>query len=497
MSSSSTADCGWFTECQFPWRVKLCLVWSLLMSVAWLVLLSTISLLLQSPLQPVSAVLQAVSPSPLYLGLMGAVVSWSSLSHAVTFSVSRHKPKSLAASLYAGLCPRVLLSISSHSLQTFVLCWCFKRLVWPDLADEDGFLRLSSLVTGVYLGAEYNLRSGNSLKFPVINKERSSQLRGVLSVRELSRCLVRSVKILQYCVLLASLHSLCLHLRLPDIFSPSLVAASLTTLTLVLASHRSTLAVSSVLLTAPLDTTEPALLLPALSSTSPLLSLLSLQMVTSLARVSPQLRSHVFSLSQPGGHPTAWRLVCSVCLGNISSLLPTKKEDRPAPVAAPVTQRVITSPTMRPLAGTGGAKLQDLVTSGDSAPAPRILSLAASLDKLKNLGGEEPLNKADNVLAITASIDLLSQLVCYSLTEDKFGVVQRDLNNIITSLCQLDLEVANKKVQQELHDAATVKHAVKSGLYRIAIKFGPHIGDIGLPSNISAKLKNYSKMLEC
>ena len=56
---------------------------------------------------------------------------------------------------------------------------------------------------------------------------------------------------------------------------------------------------------------------------------------------------------------------------------------------------------------------------------------------------------------------------------------------------------ANKKVQQELHDAATVKHAVKSGLYRIAIKFGPHIGDIGLPSNISAKLKNYSKMLEC
>ena len=109
----------------------------------------------------------------------------------------------------------------------------------------------------------------------------------------------------------------------------------------------------------------------------------------------------------------------------------------------------------------------------------------------------EPHNKSDDVLAIIASIDLLSQLVCFSLTEDKFGVVQRDLNNIITTFCQLDVEIANKKVQQELHDATAVKQAVKSGLYRIAIKFGPHIADIGLSPNVSAKLKNYSKMLEC
>ena len=487
-------ECDWFTETEFPWRVKLCLAWSLVMSAAWLFIISCLALLIQSPLHPLSAILQAVSPSPLLLLVIGALVSWSSLSHAVTFSVARQKHKSVLASLYASLSPRVLLSIASHSLQAFLLSWCFTRLVWPDLADQDGFVRWCSLLTGGYLGLTYNLQSGNSLKFPVINKERSSQLRDVLSVKRLSRSVLESVKILQYCAVMLTVTSLCLHLRLPDIFSPSLLAASLTTVSLILVSHSSTLATSSVLLTAPLNTSDPGLLLAALTSSSPLLKLLSLQLLTSLARVSAAVRSHVFALSQPGGHPTHWKLVSSVCLGNISSLLPAKKEAEPAPVPAPQYQTVISSPTMRPLAGSAGTKLQDLTLS-TSTPS-KIISLNSTLSKLKKLG-VEPHNKSDDVLAIIASIDLLSQLVCFSLTEDKFGVVQRDLNNIITTFCQLDVEIANKKVQQELHDATAVKQAVKSGLYRIAIKFGPHIADIGLSPNVSAKLKNYSKMLEC
>ena len=500
-SSSAEQSDSWFTESEFPWRVKLSLVWSLLVSWAWLTVISTLAFLLQSPLHPWSAISQAVSTlllpssSMVLVIIMAAVVSWSSLTHALTFSVCRHKHHSLVATVSASLSPRILLSLVSHCAQAAILASCFTRLVWPNLEDRQGFVEWSGLLTGGYLGVQYNLLSGNALRFPIINKDKSSQLLGVLSVRELSRRVVEAVRILQYQGLAATLSSLCLHLALPDIFSPSLLAASLSTVSLILVVHHATLATSSILLTAPLDTTDPALLLPGLSSTSALLRLLSLRLVTSLGRVSPQLRSQVFSLSQPGGHPANWKLVSSVCLGNISSLLPAKKEAVPTPAPAPQYKPVITSPAIRPLAGSGGAKLEDLRLTG-THPAPGLLSLSASLEKLKKVGGA-PLSQSDNVLAIIASIDLISELVCYSLTEDKYGVVQRDLNTIITQLCQLDLELASKKVQQEVQDSATVKQAVKSGLYRIAIKFGPHIADIGLSSNLAAKMKNYSNMLEC
>ena len=501
MSSSVGAEQSdsWFTQSEFPWRVKLSLVWSLVMGGAWLLVINTLAALLQSPLHPWSALSQAVSSllfpsSSLVLVLiMAAVVSWSSLTHSLTFSVCRHSHHSLLAALSASLSPRILLSLTSHCLQAGVLASCFTRLAWPHLEDPERFVEWSGLLTGAYLGVQYNLLAGNSLRFPVINKDKSSQLLGLLSVRELSRRVVEAVRLLQYHGLATILGSLLAHLALPDIFSPSLLAASLSTVTLILVVHHSTLATASILFTAPLDSPEPALVLAGLSSSSALLRLLSLRLLSSLARLSPQLRSQVFSLSQPGGHPANWKLVSSVCLGNISALLPPKKEAAPAPAPAPATQykTIITSPTMRPLTGSGGTKLEDLRVSG-SQPAPRLLSLSASLDKLKKVGGA-PLSQADNLLAIIASIDLISELVCHSLTEDKFGVVQRDLSLVITQLCQLDLELAGKKVQ----DCATVKQAVKSGLYRIAIKFGPHIADLGLSSTLAAKLKNYSNMLEC
>ena len=170
---------------------------------------------------------------------MGAVVSWSSLTHNLTYS--------LVATVSTSLSARILLLISHCTIMTS--CW----------SD--------------------------------INKDKSTQLLGALSVRELSR-VVEAVRILQYYGLAASLSSLCLHL-----------VATLSTVSLILVVHHSILATSSILLTAPLDTTDPAHLLPGLSSISALLRLLSLRLVTSLGLV---------------------------CLGNISSLLQAKKKAAPA-----------------------------------------------------------------------------------------------------------------------------------------------------------------------
>ena len=99
-------------------------------------------------------------------------------------------------------------------------------------------------------------------------------------------------------------------------------------------------------------------------------------------------------------------------------------------------------------------------------------------------------------MSMVSSVEVISQLICSSLQEDKFGVVQRDLSNILTNLVKLDNELHNKKTQQKIVKASVLKQAVKSGLYKIALIFGPHLNDISLPKNVDQKMKSFSKLLE-
>ena len=85
-------------------------------------------------------------------------------------------------------------------------------------------------------------------------------------------------------------------------------------------------------------------------------------------------------------------------------------------------------------------------------------------------------------------------MVCSSLMEDKFGVVQRDLTMILTSLVKLDNELSRTKLQEIQQNI--LRQTVKAALYKISLKFGPHLNDISLPGNVAQKMKNYSKLLE-
>ena len=87
-------------------------------------------------------------------------------------------------------------------------------------------------------------------------------------------------------------------------------------------------------------------------------------------------------------------------------------------------------------------------------------------------------------------------MVCSSLLEDKFGVVQRDLTMILTNLVKLDNELSRNKLQEIVFQQNVLRQTVKAALYKISIKFGPHLNDISLPSNVAQKMKNYSKLLE-
>ena len=261
-------------------------------------------------------------------------------------------------------------------------------------------------------------------------------------------------------------------------------------------SHNTRFAVFSIYLTSPLPTVDHPQLLMFLTSSSSLLRTLSLQFLSRQATLTSSIRSHIFSLSQPGGHPTNWKTVSKVCLDNINALFPAPKETpatvNPSPVA-PQTNLVQT-PTMRRLTAVGssnsGTKLQDI--SLTSPPTPQRISLFPTFEALKSLG--QPADKTVDVMSMISSVEVIAQMVCSSLMEDKFGVVQRDLTMILTSLVKLDNELSRTKLQDIQQNI--LRQTVKAALYKISLKFGPHLNDISLPGNVAQKMKNYSKLLE-
>lgn len=112
---------------------------------------------------------------------------------------------------------------------------------------------------------------------------------------------------------------------------------------------------------------------------------------------------------------------------------------------------------------------------------------------------------------IVWAVQSLSYLACTSLTEDKYGIVQKDLINIITSLLHLKqtLEKVPKSTTTmfkrtsnvvsnmcDVYMRTVLKTAVKRSLYKIAIVFRPYIKDIGLPADSEQQMMAYIEFRE-
>ena len=495
MSKDNTDINDWMETTELPRRVQAATLWTVAVSGLWLSLATSLGFLVQAPLEPLLGLRTLLSPSAstLYILVLAAISVWASVSHATSYSVTPAKPQKVSSLLYHSLHPQILLSLVMSAAQALVTAWAFLRIAWPQAGEDERFLVGCGLVTGVHLGWEYCLLSGNTLTFPIIHKERSSQVWEVVSWGLVSRCLVRSLVVVQYYLAASLVTSLATARSLPCSASPATLLAALLVSLVVVLGHRTRLALFSVHLTAPLPELPPCQLLSLLSSRVPLVRTLGLQSVARQLVTSPATRGHVFALSQPGGHPTNWVLVRKVCLDNISGVVPGPS---PAPAPPPpqtVTTAAASTAAIRRLGGPStGAKLQDITLT--EAPAPQLLSLSAALQKLRNLGVTTDVSV--DVLSVISSVDIISELVCCSLAEDKFGVVQRDLADIITALCKLDTELGNKQLQQKLPKGPVLKQCVKAGLYKIALKFGPHLSDISMSSGVAQKMRNYSDLLE-
>jgi len=151
------------------------------------------------------------------------------------------------------------------------------------------------------------------------------------------------------------------------------------------------------------------------------------------------------------------------------------------------------------------------VPSGVSPAKQMLSSILNLLDRFKKQPGVSMLFKVQPDAGMRAifcksqeviwSIDILSHLVAASITEDKFGVVQKELVIILTSLLTLDQKISGYRkpvgiADEDVRLKQELKAAVKAGLYRIAIQFGEHIQAIPMERELCSKMMNYHKFLE-
>lgn len=243
-----------------------------------------------------------------------------------------------------------------------------------------------------------------------------------------------------------------------------------------------------------------------------------------LSRWSPLRRQAFFALSNPGGHPHNWNsLVESVLklvteytqLLNKTIDLPEAKV-MPSIIQAPIIQGPDKFRNLRNMALIDEDCYSYIDVSKGSAPVPfsfkpNILDgisakLKSTWNFLKLISGvnflfdELPQANVRKCLAngnlIIWSSQGISDIIAASLDEDKFGIVQKDLPVIISSLVQLkqSLDKLNKvpaltrkmvgydDFNYKMKGAVTA--AVKRSLFNICSSFNDYLRDIPLSKDI-------------
>ncbi|CAB4058059.1 HCFC [Lepeophtheirus salmonis] len=242
-------------------------------------------------------------------------------------------------------------------------------------------------------------------------------------------------------------------------------------------------------------------LLPAMEPKHniPLLRHLACQDFALSANTSPSRRTTFFTLSQPGGHPYNWnsiRTQCEVAINDFTeSLLKItnpKKESppqiqSPQPISDLRMRRLVNPPVPK---STPALEKKDKITSLTAIPdAVRVRSVFAQ--------------HSETLMWI---IEGLSSLIAHSVKEDRYGVVQKDLSNVLSLFFNLQQVIErhkgmavnarkNKSETKDSHIKNSLRNTLKKCLYRITIAYKDNISDIpGLVHRASAKNEEFSRI---
>ncbi|XP_053979404.1 nucleoporin NDC1 [Hylaeus volcanicus] len=252
-----------------------------------------------------------------------------------------------------------------------------------------------------------------------------------------------------------------------------------------------------------------------------------LDLVT-VAQKEKARRSILFTLSQPGGHPYNWNCIVEKCIGymkKFSDDLNAACIKIPEPSCVPNTS-VITK---------GNIFQKDYVYRMRSLVKEETLTSTQQIDIKKDddnelfiqkfiktkwnnfliyllskpliayIFGEMEGGKVSHILfngqSIVWAAEAMSSLSVSSISEDSYGIAQKDLPLVITTL--ITLKQALDKLQKSNIMAKTQEEkfiqqifrslygAIKRSLYRIVINFEAYIGELTLESATKEQLCNF------
>lgn len=245
-------------------------------------------------------------------------------------------------------------------------------------------------------------------------------------------------------------------------------------------------------------------------SSSGLLQLLAFWDLKSLSSSDPRnyhRRAQVFMISQPGGHPRNWLGIMNPSLNLIRKFTERlRRHNCPEelPKAAP-SKSAETDVNKNEVAKSQAASLRT-----------RINKLFLSLKRYQIFGyflSELPdaANRSTFVEALPViwAVQALGDLAAASFTEDKFGVVQRNIPDILMAFTQLQKVLDNMgrvtitrrantagNNQLEVQLRKALRAALRSALYTVTTTFGPTVLEMQVSAECQNKLKSYLEFKE-
>ncbi|KAG7154565.1 Nucleoporin NDC1-like [Homarus americanus] len=235
-------------------------------------------------------------------------------------------------------------------------------------------------------------------------------------------------------------------------------------------------------------------------SSSGLLQLLAFWDLKTLASSDPMnfaRRTQVFCISQPGGHPRNWMGIMNPSMNLIRKFCERLKrhncpEDLPKPPVVPAGAAS---------APTDVNKNEVLIMS-----LKRYPFFGYFLSDLPDATNRSIFAEA---LPVIWAVQALGDLVTASFTEDKFGVVQRNIPDILMAFTQLQKVVdglgrvtisrrpgTGEALPSELQLRKALRFSLRSALYTVTTTFGDTVLAMPVSAECQSKLQSYLQFKE-
>lgn len=237
-----------------------------------------------------------------------------------------------------------------------------------------------------------------------------------------------------------------------------------------------------------------------IETADPLLKMFAFQDLRAIAWEDEQRRVDVFSLSQPGKHPRNWKAVSVPCVNMLDELCSRMTsaaarlvgyswddhdvENEDVPREALMMPRRMREMAYR---GTGQSRQQKNIAPIRTLNTQTI-GILSKISNFIGLNATEKLviSRYDAQMNAYAA-EAVYMLVVDSMGEDRFGVVQKDLKELLILLCKLITAIDTyERAKASVADKSDVTFlrlvdaSLKSSLQRVVTTFGSHLRSLNL-----------------